>query len=194
MIHTVRALCGVLGSFEDMSFGVIFLALCDVWSAPSHYLKQRANWTPGNILQRNSNQNKTLQTFQENAFQNVVYKMSSFFVLTSLCVSTLRSRRNGCHFADDLFKSIFLNENIWILIEISRKFVSKGQINNISALVQIMAWRRACDKPLSESMIVRLPMHIGVTRPQWVNPLSVGFVYVRDINSAIAVPADVLAP
>ena len=34
-----------------------------------------------------------------------------------------------------------------------------------------MAWRPPGDKPLSEPMIVRLPMHICVTRPQWVNTL-----------------------
>ena len=35
-----------------------------------------------------------------------------------------------------------------------------------------MAWRRPGDKPLSEPMIVSLPMHICITRPQWVNRLS----------------------
>ena len=42
----------------------------------------------------------------------------------------------------------------------------KGPINNIPALVQTMAWRRPDDKPLSEPMMVRLPTHICVTRPQ----------------------------
>ena len=37
------------------------------------------------------------------------------------------------------------------------------------ALVQIMAWRRSGDKPLSEPMMVSLLTHICVTRPQWVN-------------------------
>ena len=32
-----------------------------------------------------------------------------------------------------------------------------------------MAWRRSGDKPLSEPMMVSLPTHICVTRPQWVN-------------------------
>ena len=41
----------------------------------------------------------------------------------------------------------------------------------IPALVQIMAWRRPGDKPLSEAMMVNLPTHICVTRPQWVNTL-----------------------
>ena len=71
--------------------------------------------------------------------------------------------------SDDIFKCIFLNENVWIPIKISLKFVSKGPINNIPALAQIMAWRRPGDKPLSEPMMVSLTTHICVTRPQWVN-------------------------
>ena len=64
------------------------------------------------------------------------------------------------HLPDDIFKRIFLNENSRIPIEISLKFVPWGPINNIPALVQIMAWRRTGDEPLSESMMVRLPTHI----------------------------------
>ena len=47
---------------------------------------------------------------------------------------TLRPRQNGRYFADDIFKCIFLNENVWILIKIALKFVPKGSINNIAAL------------------------------------------------------------
>ena len=47
-------------------------------------------------------------------------------------------------------------------------FVPKGLIYNIPALVWIKAWRRPGDKPLSEPMMVRLPTHICVARPQWV--------------------------
>ena len=53
---------------------------------------------------------------------------------------------------------------MWILINISLKFVPKGQINNIPPLVQIMAWRRSGDKPLSESMMVILLTHIDSIR------------------------------
>ena len=83
-----------------------------------------------------------------------------------VCLNTLRPWQHGRHFADDIFKCIFLNENVWIPIKISLKFVSKGPIHNIPALVQIMAWRRPGDKPLSEPMMVTLPTHICVTRPQ----------------------------
>ena len=85
-----------------------------------------------------------------------------------IAFNTLRLRQNGHHFADDIFKWIFLNEDVWIPIKISLKFVPQGPVNNITALVQIMAWRRSVDKPLSGPMVVRLPMHICVTRPQWV--------------------------
>ena len=83
-------------------------------------------------------------------------------------INTLRPRQNGRRFADDTFKRIFLNENVIISIKISLKFVPKGPINNNPALVQIMAWRRSGDKPLSEPMTVSLLSHICVTRPQWV--------------------------
>ena len=84
-------------------------------------------------------------------------------------LNTLKPRQNGRHFADDIFKWIFLNENVWIPIKISLKFVPQGPINNIPTLVQIMAWHRPCDMPLSRPMMVRLPMYICINRPQWVN-------------------------
>ena len=74
--------------------------------------------------------------------------------------NTLRPRQNSRHLADDLLKCISLNENVRILIKISLRFVTKGPNNNITALVEIMAWRRPGDKPLSEPMMVRLPTHI----------------------------------
>ena len=86
-------------------------------------------------------------------------------------LNTLRPRQNGRHYADDIFKCIFLNENVSIVIKISLKFVPKDPINNIPALVQIMAWRRAGNKPLSEPIMVSLSTHICVTRPQWVKLL-----------------------
>ena len=54
-------------------------------------------------------------------------------------VNSLRPRSNRRHFADDMFKCISLIENVSILIQISLKFVPMGPINNIPALVQIMA-------------------------------------------------------
>ena len=47
----------------------------------------------------------------------------------------LKLRRNEQHFAEDIFKRIFFNENVWISIKISLKFVPKGPIHIILALI-----------------------------------------------------------
>ena len=70
-------------------------------------------------------------------------------------LNTLRPRQNGRHLADDTFKHIFLNENVCISVEILPKFVPKGPMNNMPAFVQVMAWRRTRDKPLSEPMMTQ---------------------------------------
>ena len=69
---------------------------------------------------------------------------------------TLMPRQFGRHFAYDIFKCIFFNENVWFPIEMSLKVVPRDPIANIPSLVQIMAWRRPGDKPLSEAMMVSL--------------------------------------
>ena len=87
---------------------------------------------------------------------------------STLPVNTLRPRQNGRHFPDDFFKRISLNEIVWISIKISLNFVPRVPINNIPALVQIMACRRPGAKPLSEPMMVSLLTHLCVARPQGV--------------------------
>ena len=52
------------------------------------------------------------------------------FVLDFI-INTLRPRQNGRHFADDIFKRIFLNGNIWISIDISLRFVPRDPIGNV---------------------------------------------------------------
>ena len=102
----------------------------------------------------------------------------TFYIIfhKSTCPSfnTLWPAQNVRHFTDNIFKCIFLTENIWILISISLKFVPKSLISNIPAFVQKVAWRQSGNKPLSESMILSLLMHICVIRPQWVNSLTPG--------------------
>ena len=52
--------------------------------------------------------------------------------------------------ADDIFKWDFVKENISFSTTIPLNFVPKGQIDKKWPLVQVMAWRRSGDKPLSE--------------------------------------------
>ena len=63
--------------------------------------------------------------------------------------------QNGRHFADDIFKCFFMNEKFCIAIQIPLKFVPEGPVYNNPALVEIIAWRRIGDKPLSEPMLTR---------------------------------------
>ena len=61
----------------------------------------------------------------------IITKQSSIYGF-----NTLRARQNARHFPDVIFKCILLNENIFISIKNSLKFVPMCPINNITALVQ----------------------------------------------------------
>ena len=69
-------------------------------------------------------------------------------------MNMLKLRHNDHHFSDDKFKCIFLNGNFWILDKKSLEYVLLGLINDIIALIQVMAWRRTGEKPFCESMVV----------------------------------------
>ena len=88
-------------------------------------------------------------------------------------LNTLRLRQNGHHFPDDTFKCNSLNANVLISI---KNFIPDGPIKDIAALVQIMAWRRPGNKPLSEPIMVNLLIHICVTQPQWEREREIKFI------------------
>ena len=129
--------------------------------------------------------------------------ISSFIIvcadMASICftfnrsLNTLRSRQNVRRFADDTIKCIFLNENVRISIKISLKFVPKGPNNSNPALVQIMAWRRSGDKPLSEPMMVSLLTHICVTRPQWVKVDDRPYKWILDSRNMFCVLTSIIS-
>ena len=133
------------------------------WSHP-YPIKMSKMWEVFIRARRASNAESVFMAWHQHAFLQYL-NMHNFSILY---INTLRPRQNGRHFSDDIFRCIFLNGNVWTPIKISVKFVPKGPNNNIQDLVQIMAWHRPGDKPLSEPMMVRLPTHICVTRPQWV--------------------------
>ena len=94
-------------------------------------------------------------------------------------ITTLRPRQCGRHFADNIFRCIFLNENVWISLKISLKFVPKVRINNIPALAPIMGWCQPGDKPLSEPIMVSFLTHICITWPQRVTWTSTNLLWSR---------------
>ena len=51
------------------------------------------------------------------------------------CINSSPTGQNGRHFADDIFRCIFINEKSCILIEISLKVAPEGPIYNKAALV-----------------------------------------------------------
>ena len=77
----------------------------------------------------------------------------------------------GRHFADGVFRCIFINEKFCILIKISLKFAAKGPIDKNATLVQIMSWHRTGDKPLPEAIMTQFMAHICGTRGRLVNSL-----------------------
>ena len=54
-----------------------------------------------------------------------------FWLANMFGFNTLRLRQNGRHFVADFFKRIFLNENVWIFINVITKFNPKSPIDNI---------------------------------------------------------------
>ena len=56
-------------------------------------------------------------------------------------VNTLRPKQSGRHFADDIFKSIFVNENVWISLNISLKFVLTVPIDNNPSFITMTSYR-----------------------------------------------------
>ena len=57
-------------------------------------------------------------------------------------LNTLRPIQNDYYFPNDTFKGSFLNKNVSISIQISLAFVYRCPINNISALIHMMAWHQ----------------------------------------------------
>ena len=79
------------------------------------------------------------------------------------------NNQNGRHFADDIFKCIFLDEIFWISYNISFKCVCYGLNASMSSLLQIMVTTLYLKQRGSN-----LLAHIRITRPQRVNEIQVG--------------------
>ena len=106
------------------------------------------------------------------------YRISVLYLIFTTFVAPLLSQTLthwGRDKMADISQTIFSNAFLeWKCMDFAwLKCVSQVRINNISALVQIMAWRRQGDKPLSEPMMVSLLMHTCITRPQRVNKIPV---------------------
>ena len=75
--------------------------------------------------------------------------------LSSSTVNSSPLDKMAAILADDNIKCTFLDANETLPIPISLKFATMWPIDNKSALVQVMAWRRTGDKPLAEPMLTQ---------------------------------------
>ena len=58
----------------------------------------------------------------------------------------------------------------------------KGPINNTPASLQMIPWRQLGNRPLTEPMVVRLPKHVWLTRPQWIKTEAHGTMSNKNLN------------
>ena len=140
---------------DPFQHGVLFPGVVGAFLKKLHYLYIRILFPGKSFLPRSSPLTLSRPQYFWDHFQmwqahSLPYDLGQFG-LWRFCLieyaqngpfNTLRPRQNGRHFPDNIFKWIFLNENVWISINISLKFVPMGPINNIPTLVQLMAWRR----------------------------------------------------
>ena len=81
-----------------------------------------------------------------------------FYIVINFCIYGVNSplpEKMATILADDIFISIFLNEDDKIPIQISLKPVARSPMNINPALVQVMTWRRLVDKPLLEPVMIQ---------------------------------------
>ena len=82
-----------------------------------------------------------------------IFRFTGPSLFESICSCSCNSsapRQKGRQFRSDVFKCIFVNENVWIVLKMSLTFAPEVRINNIPALVHIMAWRRLGDHYLKQ--------------------------------------------
>ena len=86
------------------------------------------------------------------------HQLSQWWLQSATCFlcSLTGYQQNGRDFASDIFECNLSNENFWILNKIQLKYVHCGLIDDSPALVQIIAWRRRDDQPLSEPMLPQI--------------------------------------
>ena len=73
--------------------------------------------------------------------------------------------------ADDIFNCIFLSENDRISIQISLKYVPMSSIDNKTALVQVMAWRRT-NRRQAITWTKFDPVHWRIYALRWVKAVA----------------------
>ena len=160
----VVAFSKVVATFNHVVLYFFMATTGNVWIIPSFRILdyvlyvEHVSWGltrfGGNVFVRVQ---PLLHGLQERGRSESVWCHNSFHWSLSLykrCfLNILRPRQNSRHFADDIFKRNVSTENYCISIPISLKFVLNCLIDNNPSLVQLMAWCRIADNPLSDPMV-----------------------------------------
>ena len=85
--------------------------------------------------ERVTNPSNTVSRLARASLEGFIVVNQLEIVVAGVYVNSSSPGQNGSHFAEDIFRCIFMNEKFCILIKISLKFVSKGPIDNNPALV-----------------------------------------------------------
>ena len=124
----------------------------------------------------------TLMTLSLNAFEMLFWSMQPHFFKPQYVnipcpgINTLRTRQNGCHVAADILKCISMNENVWILNNMSLKCIPWDLIRNMSAFVQVMAWPLTGTTPLPEPMMTLVTDASGVLKKHFGQSRAHGYL------------------
>ena len=103
-----------------------------------------------------------------------------------MCLSHWGGDEMADFFPDDIFKCIFLNEYVWISLKISLKFILKARINNIPALIQIMARARTRRQAIFWSKDI---CHSASMSYMWCT-IYCGVVITRSFVSSLSINCD----
>ena len=145
-----------LSPFRTPELSVTFLFLkasSPNWPCSAHEIREVYPLVQNHrCFSSKQQQNKTTPIYVASAS---IDTLTRYHCIWMVLVNSSLPGQNGRHFTDDFFKCIFLNAKFCILIQISMKFVPRGWFGNKWALVQIMAWRRTGDEPLSEPMLTQ---------------------------------------
>ena len=87
------------------------------------------------LLDRDANFGEIYHEFDVDITENILKRLLSKISLPYYQTDT---STKWTLFRNDIFKYIFMNENVWIPINVSLMFVSKGPINNILALIHYL--------------------------------------------------------
>ena len=87
----------------------------------------------------------------------------------------MRPERNDNHFAENIFKCIFLIQ--YLLCILIKIFVLCGPIDNKPASVQVMAWHQTGDKPLPEPLMTKfseayMPQYASLTKAKYTSQIT----------------------